>query len=386
MPEQHTDVDAHQHSHDAHEALDHAAQAVDAHVEHAESALAEHEGDVHNLAADVEHGAHDAAHAVHDHGRHVSHPPEFPNFVQIWFASYKEDVLAEGGSEADVYGRPKDGLNLVQTLHVGRLEKPAPFVDYMPWENNLFAAIAMLAVVVITWLVTRPFRRSKEEAIRNPTRCQVAVEMLVDGVDNFCKGILGEENGRRYMPYVTGLFFFILAMNLMGIVPLMKAPTASLLITGSLALCTFLYYQYVAWTRLGPVHYIKHLCGNPQSAVQWCLAPLMFIIECVSDFGAKPLSLALRLFGNILGKDILLGVMLLLGLMASKAIFGGLADYWGIFGSVLTFPFYFLALLLSTIQALVFALLSAIYILMVLPHDHDHGEHDEHHHAEAHAH
>lgn len=325
-------------------------------------------------------------HAEPHYPRHVSHPPELPHFVQLWWEGEYQQKVAAG---EDPYGTPEQAasgqLTIAQTLHIGRLEKPAPFVDYAPWENNLFAAIAALALMAIFWLGTRGFRRDRREAIRRPTRGQVLMELIGDGMDNFCKGILGPVNGRLFLPFVAALFFFVLAMNLMGMVPLMKAPTASLLITGSLALVTFFVYLYVAVTKLGLLNFIHHLMGSPpfpvlRNWIPWALGPLIALIELVSWFFAKPVSLALRLFGNILGKDILFGVMLGLGLLLTS----GMGTFGQYIGFPLTFPFYFLGLLLSAIQALIFALLSAIYILLVLPHDHEHDHEEAGHEAGAH--
>ncbi|MDK2971362.1 MAG: F-type H+-transporting ATPase subunit a [Candidatus Sumerlaeota bacterium] len=365
----------------AEESLHGAGQALHDTAAHAESAMGDAADGVHDAATDAHAGAVDAAHDVaHDAGahaaphypRHTAHPPELPHFVQIWWLSDKEELEAEG---KDPYGEPGGPYTLAQTLHVGRRETPAPFVAYAPWENNLFAAIAAIGLLGLFWLGTRSFRRNREDVMRRPTRGQAFMEMLVDGIDNFCKGILGEANGRRYLPYVAGMFFFVLALNFMGMIPLMKAPSSSILITGSLALCTFCYYMYTAVTRMGPLMFIFHLMGEPRSIPQWILAPLIFAIELISWLIAKPLSLALRLFGNILGKDILFGVMLMLGLMMTSGLSGPLNKI----GVPLTYPFYFLGILLSAVQALIFALLSAIYILLVLPHDdHDHAEEHAH--------
>src|SRR5690606_24744318 len=113
--------------------------------------------------------------------------------------------------------------------------------------------------------------------------------------------------------------------------------------------------------------------GSPKDAIGWFLSPLFLVLEMISDFLAKPLSLSLRLMGNILGKDILLGAFLGMGISLVGVISPELSGYFGI---PLTIPFYFLGLLLSTIQALVFSLLTMIYITMVLPHDHDHAHAD----------
>lgn len=349
----------HSHAESAHQVMDGAHQ---------------HAADVHTTVGEMT--GHDAAHGA-DHGhstyhypRHIEHPPELPHFIQIWWTLEAEHKKEVG---EDPYGKPGGPYTVAQVLHVGRRETKAPFVDYAPWENNVFALIAAFLLLGIFWLGTKPFRRSREDAMRKPTRVQAAMEMLVSGIDSFCKSILGEKNGPAYMPFVAGLFFFILIMNFMGMIPLMKAPTSSILITGSLAFTTFLYYMYVASFKMGLHNFLFHMAGEPRSVPQWILAPLIFLIEAIGWFVAKPLSLALRLFGNILGKDILFGVMLGLGIMISAGVSTSMAQW---IGFPLTYPFYFLGLLLSAVQAVIFALLSAIYILLVLPHD-DHGE--EHH-------
>jgi len=102
------------------------------------------------------------------------------------------------------------------------------------------------------------------------------------------------------------------------------------------------------------------------------MSPLFFVLHIIGEL-AKPVSLALRLFGNILGEDILLGAFLMMGLMVTAAIGGDHLPAWSP-GIPLHFPFLFLVLLTSTIQALVFSLLTTIYILLVLPHDEHHDE------------
>src|SRR5690606_38645917 len=171
-------------------------------------------------------------------------------------------------------------------------------------------------------------------------RAQVFIEYVVGSMDDFCKGVLGEKNGRLYMPFIGTLFCLILIANLMGLIPLMRAPTASVLITFSLALCTFVVVQGTAWIRLGPLNYIYHMMGQPKDLFGWFLGIFLFMpLEIISDFFAKPGSLSLRLFGNIFGKDILMGVAMGLGIGMVSAVSGTAANYIGI---PLTIPFYFL--------------------------------------------
>jgi len=209
-----------------------------------------------------------------------------------------------------------------------------------------------------------------------PSRAQMAMEMIVEGLDNLICGILGKKWGRVYFVYLASLFLYIVANNWFGQIPLMMSPTSFIAATGGLAICTFLVVQVTQFSKLGFKGVLHHWAGEPKDVVGYIVAVLLIPLHLVEEF-VKPLSLALRLFGNIYGEDILLGSMLMLGvLILSFLPANGIP-----LGLPLQLPFMFLALLLSTIQALVFTLLSTIYILMILPHD-DH-EHEEN--AESHA-
>lgn len=221
------------------------------------------------------------------------------------------------------------------------------------WINVIYAFAIAISLVIVA---TRVY--AKRQMIPGPF--QNAVEMLVEGMYNFLCTILGKE-ARRYTPYLGTLFFYILIMNFMGLIPLGHAPSTSLNITASLAICTFFYSQYTGVRRLGVVGYVDHLLGQPRDVISWCLVPLMLPMHIIGEL-AKPLSLALRLFGNITGEDVLVAAFVGLGVMA-------LSFTGSPIGLPFNVPFIFLGLLLSTIQALVFTLLSSIYILMMLPHE-----------------
>jgi F-type H+-transporting ATPase subunit a len=191
-----------------------------------------------------------------------------------------------------------------------------------------------------------------------PGKLQNAVEMMVEGMYDFIESILGRD-AKRYVPYLGSLFFYILLMNWIGMIPLGHSPSTSLNITASLAILTFLYAQYTGISRLGFLGYLHHMAGSPADVISWCMVPLLFPLHIIGEL-AKPFSLALRLFGNITGEDTLVAVFVGLGIaiLAFSPV-----------GVPLQLPFYFLGLLLSTIQALVFTLLSTIYILLMLPHE-----------------
>ncbi len=196
-----------------------------------------------------------------------------------------------------------------------------------------------------------------------PGPLQNLLEMLIEGMYDFIKTILGKDT-RQFIPFLGTLFFYILGMNLWGIIPGGFSPSTSLSITASLAILVFLYSQFVGVSRLGIGGYFDHLMGSPRDVIGWCLVPLMLPMHIIGEF-AKPFSLALRLFGNITGEDILVAAFVGLGVTA-------LAFVGSPVGLPLNIPFILLGLLLSTIQALVFTLLSTIYILMMLPHEEAH--------------
>ena len=227
------------------------------------------------------------------------------------------------------------------------------------WVNVLFALVVSIVLATVSMRVY-----ARREMI--PGRLQNFVEMLVEGMYNFISTILGKET-RRYIPFLGTLFYYILALNWIGLVPGGHSPSTSLNITASMAILVFLYAQYTGIRTLGVGGYLHHMAGSPRDAIGWSMVVLMLPLHIIGEL-AKPFSLALRLFGNITGEDTLVAVFVGLGI-ALMAVFGVPNSPVGI---PLQIPFYFLGLLLSTIQALVFTLLATIYILLMLPHEEEH--------------
>jgi F-type H+-transporting ATPase subunit a len=226
------------------------------------------------------------------------------------------------------------------------------------WENVIFSTIIILVLVFISRLASR-----NPQLI--PSGLQNVTEMIVEGLEKFIVGVIGP-GGRKFVPFLGTLFVYILFMNLAGLVPFMKASTSSVNTTIALALCVFCYVQFTALKENGIRGYIDHLMGQPRNALQWSFVPLMLPIHIIGEL-AKPLSLSLRLFGNVTGEDIL--ILIFVGLGVTIMSFSHLP-----IGIPLQLPFIFLAILTSFIQALVFMLLSTIYFAMMLPHEE--GEHD----------
>ena len=222
---------------------------------------------------------------------------------------------------------------------------------------NLFYALATSLILVS--VAVRVY--AKREMIPGPL--QNFVEVLVEGMYNFIYSVLGKD-AKKYTPFLGTLFFYILINNFMGILPFGHSPSTSVNITAGLALVTFGYAQWTGFTRLGFVGWLDHMAGQPRDAISWMLVPLMFPMHLIGEV-AKPFSLAIRLFGNITGEDVLVAAFVGLGITALSFMNSPI-------GFPLQTPFILLGMLLSTIQALVFTLLSTIYILMMLPHSEEH--------------
>jgi len=233
----------------------------------------------------------------------------------------------------------------------------------MTYEDPIYSAIIILFLIIL-------FARASRKLTLIPGPLQNFVEVLIGGLDDFIRGVIGPE-GRRFVPFLGTLGLYIYVMNIAGLFPLMKSPTSVLNTTAALAVCVFVYVQYTGIRSLGPIGFVKHLAGDPQDAVGWAMVPLQLPLHIIGEL-TKPLSLALRLFGNIMGEDLLLAVFAGLGV-------GMFAALHVPFGFPIQVPFMFLGLLTTLIQALVFMLLSTIYISLVLPHhDHDPGHEGGH--------
>jgi F-type H+-transporting ATPase subunit a len=178
-----------------------------------------------------------------------------------------------------------------------------------------------------------------------PGKGQNFFEVLISGLENFMVEITGPE-GRFFFPFIATVFLFVLVSNLIGLIPGFFSPTASLNTTLALALCTFIY-THVIGIKFHGVKYIKHFCGPV-----WWLIPLMLPIELIGHV-ARIMSLSVRLFGNIFGKEMVLAILFGLG---------------GLYLAPL--PIMFLGILVCFIQALVFMLLATMYFVGAMEHAH----------------
>jgi F-type H+-transporting ATPase subunit a len=242
---------------------------------------------------------------------------------------------------------------------MGAIEHP-PIVSLAPWgiPDHVFYAWVVMGVLILT-----AFAASRRLELV-PRGTQNFMEMVLEQFLTLLDDVIGHE-GRRYLPLIGTLGLFILASNLMGLIPGLIAPTANMYTTLACALIVFGYYHYLGIRKQGVGGYLRHFCG-PVPALAW----LMFPIEVVSHL-ARVLSLSLRLFGNMFAGHILLGIIFLLtafdGLFSwaltgqiTGVLVGGPA---GLLMILFTVGFLLpLKILVAFLQAFIFCMLSMLYI------------------------
>jgi F-type H+-transporting ATPase subunit a len=197
-------------------------------------------------------------------------------------------------------------------------------------------------IVVLSAVVFVPM--SRRFSIDEPGWPQQMLEIGVESINAMLDGFIGP-GGRKYFPVLGGFAFFILSSNLITNVPGFQPPTADLNTTVVLAMMSFLFYNYLGIRAQG-FGYAKQFIGDV-----WWMIPLMVPIEVISHL-SRPLSLSIRLFGNIFAEHTLAAVFFMLVPFGLPLIFAPL----GVF--------------VAFMQTFVFILLSMVYIAGALEHGH----------------
>jgi len=266
------------------------------------------------------------------------------------------------GHAADAAHGGEHAPELPNWLEFAELLFPGPVTKFLwDWHVVIFSVLVWVLLSVFCMIAYR-----KRALV--PGKLQNLIEFVVESLSNMVVGIIGE-GGRRYVPFLGTLFVYIFVMNIFGLIPGMFSSTSKLNTTLALAICVFLFVQFEGIRVQGLLGYIYHFAGSPKSVVEWCLVPLNFPLHIIGEL-TKPLSLSLRLFGNISGEDMLLAIFVGLGISIMAILH---PPAW-LPGIPLHVPFIFLALLTSFVQALVFTLLSTIYFSLMT-----HHEEEEHH-------
>jgi|SRR5579872_5403670 len=240
---------------------------------------------------------------------------------EIWLTRLFNDHLASLGN------------SILSLAHV-QAENPA-----RPWANFITMQILVAVIIIVLFALLRP-RLSMDR----PGKLQHIFEVIYSFLRGEANDNIGHE-GPRFLPFLGTLFIFILFCNLIGIIPGFESPTMNPSVPAGCALLVFVYYNFMGFKQQGIGKYLAHFAGPLP-----ILAPLMIPIEIISHL-ARPLSLTIRLFANMLAGEKVTVVFLGLTYLVAPALFMGLHVF------------------VSFLQAYIFVLLTMMYVSETVPHD-----------------
>ncbi len=240
-----------------------------------------------------------------------------------------------------------------------------PLVGDGAWALTRGSVVILLSVGILSaWLLLATRRLTVV-----PSRGQYLTEQTYGLVRNsVARDIIGSRDFLRFVPMLFTMFVLILLNNLFGVIPPVQFPTMSRIgFPAALALVVFVVYHVVGIRRMGVAGYFKHMI--PQGVPGWVLI-LLVPLELITYFFTRPVTLALRLFGNMFAGHLLLVLFTLGGeyllLEADQVLYKPV----GVVALLLAIAISFLELLVQFLQAYVFTLLTAMYVQGALAEEH----------------
>lgn len=242
-------------------------------------------------------------------------------------------------------------------------------IDLSPTRHVVFLMLAAVIAYTLLQIAANGIAKARREG-RAPSGYAGMMEAFVIWVRNeIAIANIGKEMGPRYAPLIMAFFFFILMMNLLGLMPWGASPTGNLAVTAALAVMSFLVIEIGGMVKLGFKGYlgtifphIEGLHGPGAVVMTMAMAPIEILSKMV-----KPIALAIRLFGNMLA-----GHFVILSLFGIVFLFGSLGMWSygiGVVTASVVLGVMFLELIVAFLQAYVFALLSAVFIGL-MQHEH----------------
>ncbi len=217
--------------------------------------------------------------------------------------------------------------------------------------QHVAGAILVFIIVIILALLARSVLVRNRDNVIGDGRPSVAnfFDALFEMLLGQMRSVIGH-HAEEHFPFIASIVLFILFSNLLGLIPGFLPPTNNLNTTAACAISVFFYYHYIGIKKNGFFKYINHMINPIGEWWGYFLCWLMFPIELIGHF-ARPLSLSLRLMGNMTGDHAVLAIFL------------------GLFPFVLPMPFMILGLIVALIQAFIFAILTCVYIALAQAHD-----------------
>ena len=262
------------------------------------------------------------------------------------------------------------GLTSLASGYVSKMEEPFTWHSLLPYplslvpQHTFTAFLVMVLLVAAGYLGRRSLLRAKDPVIPDEgLSLRNLLELLVGFVVGLSDSVMGKR-GRKFVHLFGSFFIFILTANLMGLIPGFSPPTNNFNVTLGLGLTSFVAYNFCGFREHGS-GYIRQFIGPMTSLpstgrkiMSFLFAPILvvsvlffFALESISHM-VRPLSLGLRLFGNMFGDHLVVEIFTELTYVIIPVVF------------------YILGALVSVIQAFVFTLLSVIYVAMAISHEH----------------
>jgi F-type H+-transporting ATPase subunit a len=266
--------------------------------------------------------------------------------------------------------------HLTDTLF-GGLEVPlGPRITILGHQVGLtkFMILELVAALLIIAIYVPLARRAASGALPRGSWWNAFESLLTFVRNEIARPTIGghhPEEADKYVPYLWTIFLFILFCNLFGLIPLLGSPTASIWVTGGLALISFIMMHGAPIAKMGPVHYVKSLWPHIDVPyVGWLFSGMIMVIELIGTV-VKAFVLAVRLFANMFGGHMVLATIIIFVYQVGAA--GGFSGVWvgvtlaSVVGNT---ALCLLELLVAFLQAYVFTFLTALFMGMALNPEH----------------
>jgi len=228
----------------------------------------------------------------------------------------------------DLLGPPFAALLAVFGVHVPEGH------DVIPMQM-LMGAVVVLVLMIVSLII------KSRLSVENPGKLQQSAELAVEFLEGQLEENVGHD-GHKFLPIVGTLGIFIAFSNIIGLIPGLGSPTSNVNAPAGCAIVIFLYYNFAGIRKHGLVKYLKHFAGPV-----WWMAPLMIPIELISHL-ARPLSLTIRLWGNVYAEELMIGIFVT------------------ILPLFLPLPFIAFAIFGGFLQAFIFITMSQMYLSMAV--------------------
>ncbi len=280
------------------------------------------------------------------------------NVSEVWNSHMLEEVtdahhFVIPGTGAEIY------LPQWPPLHIGSLT-----IDFSPTKHVIWLGIAAtLCALTMIWVARRTHGKGAERA---PKGLANVIEAFVIYLrDEVAMRNIGK-GGERYVPYVLTLFFFILFMNLLGLIPFGSTATGNIMVTAALAVLSLIVIEVGGLIHLGPTAYLKTIVYVPEG-LPWIgkvlMALIMTPVEAIAKL-ARIVALAIRLFANMTAGHMV--VLALVGLIFLAGSAGG-AIRWLVWPApvLMTVAIMLMEIFIAFLQAYIFAMLTSVFIGLV---------------------